>query len=113
MFNFIKYYKPLHEKALDLKVKIKKADKEKMKVIQKLFIIGIVLMLLIGLVQVLFAIFYKPKTVDVAPPQIEQEKKLNTKLIVLELKILKMRDKDKQYQIPLICLIHFQAFRSL
>jgi len=75
MFNFIKYYKPLHEKALDLKVKIKKADKEKMKVIQKLFIIGIVLMLLIGLVQVLFAIFYKPKTVDVAPPQIEQEEK--------------------------------------
>ena len=64
MFNFIGHYKPIYEKALDVKEKIKKADKKKMKLIKRLFIIGIGLMLLIGIIQIVSSVvfnFRKPE----------------------------------------------------
>ncbi len=74
MFNFFRHYKPIQDKALEVKEKIKSADKEKMKLIQRIFLIGIGLMLLIGLIQILIAVFYKPTEIPEIPKQqIQQE----------------------------------------
>ncbi|MFH1543251.1 MAG: hypothetical protein ABIE03_01830 [Patescibacteria group bacterium] len=90
MFNFIKFYKPIHDKALEVKEKIKKADKEKMKLINRIFIIGIALMLLIGLIQIVSALLFNPDPKEEpVQPKIEQEFKSpenpkDTGIVVIE-----------------------------
>jgi len=73
MFNFFKHYKPIHEEATKFKSKIQNASDEQRKLINKLFIIGVALMLLIGAIQLAF--FYINQSVDIPVPnqQIEYQ----------------------------------------
>jgi len=73
MFNFFKHYKPIHEEATKFKSKIQNASDEQRKLINKLFIIGVALMLLIGAIQLAF--FFINQSVDIPVPnqQIEYQ----------------------------------------
>jgi len=73
MFSFFKHYKPIQSKAIMAGNKIKSATEEQKTLINRIFIIGIVLLLLIGAIQIAFAIFHKESTPSVPSNQVEQQ----------------------------------------
>lgn len=73
MFNFFKHYKPIHEKATKFKSKIQNASDEQRKLINKLFIIGVALMLLIGAIQLAFSFINQSEDIPVPNQQIEYQ----------------------------------------
>ena len=73
MFNFFKHYKPIHDEATKFKSKIQNASEEQRKLINKLFVIGIDLMLLIGAIQLAFLFLNQNTNLPAPVQQIEQQ----------------------------------------
>jgi hypothetical protein len=59
MFNFLNNYKHIEDGVKDLTSKAKGADDNQKSLIRKLFLVGIALMLLIGVIQVIIAISFR------------------------------------------------------
>lgn len=75
MFNFINQYKTIEDEAKRLRGKVQSAGKKEKSLINKIFLIGVVLMILIGIIQFLMFFFHNQEqdTKPYAPPVIEQE----------------------------------------
>jgi len=73
MFNFFKHYKPIHDEATKFKSKIQNASEDQRKLINKLFVIGIALMLLIGAIQLAFLFLNQNTNLPAPVQQIEQQ----------------------------------------
>lgn len=76
MFNFLNSYKTIEKQAFEMKDKIQKAGKEEKSLINKLFIWGIILTIVIGVLQIVFFLVYQPKIQDPVfqePTVIEQQ----------------------------------------
>jgi len=61
MFNFLNSYKTIEKQAFEMKDKIHKAGNEEKSLINKLFIWGIILTIVIGVLQIIFFLVYMPK----------------------------------------------------
>lgn len=76
MFNFLNSYKIIEKQAFEMKDKIQKAGKEEKSLINKLFIWGIILTIVIGVLQIVFFLVYQPMIQDPVfqePTVIEQK----------------------------------------
>jgi len=81
MFNFLNSYKTIEKQALDMKDKIKKAGKEEKRLINKLFIVGIILTIIIGVLQIAFFFVYRSKIQEpVFQKQTEIEQQIENEL---------------------------------
>ncbi len=58
MFNFVNHYKPIQDGMSDLKNKVQAANKKQKSLIRKLFIAGVIAMLVIGVMQILFTFVF-------------------------------------------------------
>lgn len=73
MFSFFKHYKPIQNEAIKVGSKIKSATDEQKSLINKIIIIGVILLLLIGAIQIAFAILHKEDAPIVPNNPVEQQ----------------------------------------
>lgn len=81
MFNFFSKYKHIEDGVKDLSSKAKSADDKQKSLIRKLFLIGMTLMILIGIIQVVIAISFRDEYEPVIQDSIiEQQVELQEEL---------------------------------
>lgn len=73
MFNFFKHYKEIQKDVSNFKSKVRNADNKQKELIKKLFLIGIALTIIIGVVQIAIVLFvYNPEQVEIPQNNIEE-----------------------------------------